>query len=293
MNTLEKNMHIVLGASGQVGSGVVDWLIRQKQPVKGVIRNPEKATELQEKGAKTAIADAFDQAALQTALKDGTTIFVLTPETLITDDIIGDTKTILENYRKAVESSSIKKIVGLSSYGAQHASGTGNLMLSYMLEHAFVGLPVQQIFVRPAYYYSNFLPYLPVVKAEGILPTFFPVDLKLPMISPQDVAHFVAEAMTKTVEGVAIYELEGPTHYSPEDVAQTLGQVLNKDVKAEQIPRQRWKETLQQAGFYVDAMKNLMEMTEAVISGLARPEKKETIAVTGRTTLEQYMIDLA
>lgn len=289
MSKPEKTIQIVLGASGQVGSGVVDWLIEKKQPVKGVIRNPEKADKLQKKGVEIAIADAFDLVALQTAFKDGTTIFVLMPETPITDDVIGDTRAILENYRKAIESSSIKKIVGLSSYGAQHASGTGNLILSYMLEQAFVGLPVQQIFVRPAYYYSNWLPYLPIAKEQGVLPTFFPTDLKIPMISPHDVAHFVAQVMTKPVEGVVIYELEGPAHYSSEEVAQTLGQILNKDVKAEQIPRERWKETLQQAGFSVDAMKNLIEMTEAVINGLARPEKKETTSFTAQTTLEQYM----
>jgi uncharacterized protein YbjT (DUF2867 family) len=286
-------MHIILGASGQVGSGIIDQLIREKKPVKGVIRNPEKARELRKKGAELAIADAFDLAALQAAFKGGTTVFVFTPESIHSEDLIGDTKVILENYRKAIESSPIKKIVGLSSCGAQHTSGTGNLKQSYMLEHAFMGMSVQQVFIRPAYYYSNWLPYLPTVKEQGVLPTFFPSDLKIPMVSPHDVAQFVAGVMGKPVEGAAIYELEGPGDYSSNDVAQTLGQVLDREVKAEQIPREGWEEALQQAGFSADVMKNFIEMTEAVISGLAKPERKGTIAVRAQTTLKQYMEALA
>ena len=132
-------MNVILGASGQVGSAIIDQLINEKEPVVAVVRNPEKAKELERKGIQVRIADVFDGSALQ-----------------------------LTNYRNAINGSSIKKVVGLSSMGAQHP--IGNLKMSYLLERAFEGLDVQTVLVRPAYYFSNWLLYLDTIMAEGLLP---------------------------------------------------------------------------------------------------------------------------
>src|SRR5205085_2096364 len=101
----------------------------------------------------------------------------------------------------------------------------------------FTDLETQTVFVRPAYYLSNWLRYLPVVEEQGILPTFYPVDLKIPMLSPLDVAAFIADLMAKPIEGSPIYELEGPDWYSSDDVAATLSTVLKRPVEAHQTPR--------------------------------------------------------
>lgn len=165
--------------------------------------------------------------------------------------------------------------------------------MSFMLEQAFVGLKVQQIFVRPAYYYSNWLPYLTTVKEQGLLPTFYPVDLKIPMLSPLDVAEFVAEVLVKPIEDSPIYELESPEWYSSQDVADTLGNVLGRKVGVHQMPREDWEDQLKKIGFTKDAAKNFIEMTEAVIAGKAMPEYGDKILVKTKTTLKQYLTNQA
>lgn len=285
-------MNIILGASGQVGSAIADNLIKNNKPVRGVIRDPEKANDLENKGIEVRIADYFDLEALKKAVKDGELIFVLTPETASSEDVLGDTRTLLNNYRRAIESSEIRKIIGLSSIGAQHKKGTGNLRMSYMLEHAFGKMPIPQVFIRPAYYYSNWLMYLSAVQEQGMLPTFFPVNHKIPMISPMDVADFIADKIRNGIDKSAIYEVVGPESPSPKDVANIFGGILNSDVKAQQVPRERWKETLQQAGFTNDASQNLIEMTDAVINGYTTPEGKGSNPITLQTTLKQYLQEI-
>lgn len=282
-------MNIILGASGQVGSAIVDFLVTKNVPVKGVIRNPDKAEKLREKGAAVSIADYFDLQALASALKEGETVFVLTPESPASKNVIGDTKNLVENYRSAIQSSQIKKVIGLSSLGAQHASGTGNLQMSYLLEHAFQDLNIQQIFIRPAYYYSNWLPYISTAKDQGILPTFFPVDLKIPMISPIDVAEFIAGIIVDDTEESQIYELLGPEDYSSNDVAFILSGLLNREVKTHQIPETAWEETIRQFGFTEDAARNLIEMIEAVIDGKTRPEQGRTEVIRLSASLKDYL----
>lgn len=282
-------MHIILGASGRVGSGIVAHLRKKGDSVKGIIRDKKKAPLLEKLGAKTAIADANDLPALVAAFQDGSTLFAITPETGHERNVLGETSDILENYRKALANSPIKKVVGLSSIGAQYESGTGNLVMSYLLEHAFTAMPVKQIFVRPAYYFSNWMMYMETVRETGVLPTFFPVDLSIPMVAPEEVAEFVANVIHKEDEDGKIYELTGPAAYSSNDVAKAFAETLGKEVKAVQIPRAEWENTLHGIGFTPDAIRNFVEMTQAVISGKAAPEKQGTVQIELKTTLSTYI----
>ena len=282
-------MDIIIGASGQVGSAIVTNLIKKGRAVKGIVRNNEKAELLKKQGGNFAIADAFNLSALTEAIKDGKTLFIITPETGKGDDVIGDTKKFLENIRKAIEKSTVKKIVGLSSIGAQYDKGTGNLLMSYLLEHAFKDMEVEQSFIRPAYYFSNWLAYIPVVKNMGILPSFYPVDLSIPMISPMDVADLAADIIADDNSGSKIYEAFGPSAHSSADVAHAFAKALKINVKAQQIPRNKWDETLRKIGFSDDAIKNFIAMTDLVISGDIHPENNGTVALNGETTLQQYI----
>lgn len=286
-------MNTIVGASGQVGSAVVFNLLKNRKPVKGVVRNEKKAGNLKKAGAAVVVADIHDKQALTASFKNTTSVFVLTPETGSEPDIIADTRSIVQNYREAVEQSPVKKIVALSSIGAQYESGTGNLQMSYLLEHAFAGLPLEKIFIRPAYYFSNWLAYTDTVKKDGVLPTFFPPDFSLSMISPLDVAEIVADIMADNIsvetKAQTVYELEGPAWYSSKDVADAFAEILGRNVTVQQIEREAWAESLKPLGFSEDGIKNFIEMTEAVISGKVLPEKSNTVSIRGKTSLREYM----
>jgi uncharacterized protein YbjT (DUF2867 family) len=279
-------MYTVVGASGQVGSVIVEQLLRKGETVKGIVRNEEKQAALRKKGAQVAIADAFDLPALQAAAEDTTILFVLTPEVAHSKDIIGDTQKILDHYRQVVQhNTSIRKVVALSSVGAEHATGTGNLQMSYMLEHAFTGLPEEQVFIRPVYYFSNWMVYLPVIKEKKVLPSFMPADFLLLMISPMDVAALAADILVKEEKDTErrIYQLEGPASYTPADVAAAFSVALQENIQVDEMPREQWRSNLQEAGFTENAIKNFCEMTDAVIAGKAKMLDKGMIRQKGRT----------
>jgi len=266
-------MNIILGATGQIGSMLVDNLLKKGESVRAVIRNNLKAQELKDRGAEVAIANYFDLQALINAFHGGNSVFLLTPENPGCENFLNETQIVLNNYRQAILSSKITKIVGLSSNGAQHESGTGNLMASYMLEHIFSGLDdIEQIYVRPSYYFSNWLGYLGSVKEYGILPTFFPPEMEVPMIAPNDVAEFLSDVMVSRNQQQRIYEITGPQSYSSVAIAKVFEDVLNRNVATQQVPPEEWEKTLLQVGFSKDGAKNLMLMTKAVIGGKTKNE---------------------
>lgn len=281
------NMNIILGATGQVGSMLVDNLLDKGQPVRAVVRDGLKAQGLKNKGVEVKIADYLDVEALKKAFQGGSSVFLLTPENPESENFINEIQRIMSNYREAVLSSGISKIVGLSSMGAQHKSGTGNLMASYMLEHAFSDLEIEQVFVRPAYYFSNWLGYLELVREYGILPTFFPPELELPMIAPPDVAGFLSDVMTCKTQQERIYEISGPHDYSSSDIAKIFGDVLNKNLTLQQVLPEEWENTLIQAGFSKDGARNLMLMTKAVIDGKTKNETTNRLRFS--TNFKNYL----
>ncbi|ARC86213.1 trkA-N domain protein [Clostridium argentinense CDC 2741] len=265
-------MNIVLGATGQIGFMLANNLFKKGQPVRAVVRDEAKAYELKKIGIEVFVADYLDKEALIKAFHGGKTAFLLTPESPNPENYLDEVNLIIDNYREAIQASGINKIVGLSSMGAQHESDTGNLVASYLLEHAFSGLNIEQIFVRPAYYYSNWIGYLELIMAEGILPTFFPLEMKLPMISPIDVAEFLADVMIRETPQERIYEVCGPQDYSSLDIVRIFEKVLNKNVTLQQILPDEWESTLEQAGFTSDGAKNFMLMTKAVIDGRTKSD---------------------
>lgn len=272
-------MITIIGATGRVGSGIVRRLLARGEPVQAIARSSAGAAQLARLGATAVIADLFDADALKSAFEETDIAFLLMPENPTSDNVFHDALLMLEHYREAIQTTGIRRIVGLSSAGAQHDAGTGNLVISYMLEHAFQDLPVETTFIRPSYFYSNCTGYLDMARSSGIFPTFLPSDLKIPMIAPDDVAAFATEILTGERKPLPVYEITGPAAYSPEDIAQSLTRALKQPVTVSSVPTHEWIPRLLQIGFSPSAAEGLARMTSAVI--------------TGKTAFEQDPIRLA
>lgn len=284
-------MNIILGASGQIGSLIVDHLKNSGEPVRAVVRKPESQAGYLQLGVESVRADLFDLPSLRRAFQNGKTLFVLTPENPLSADIFSDTRQILGNIKEALADSGIQRLVGLSSFGAQHSAGTGNLALSYLLEHSFNDLALEQIYIRPAYYYSNWLGYLDSVRQSGVLPTFFPAELKIPMAAPTDVAAFIADIIKSNKFKNRTVELMGPSLYSSNDIADVFGKILHKKVVVDSIPETHWKEVILQFGATENFSNSMTEMTRAVIEGKAAASEPDR--VMGLTTsFEQYLKEM-
>jgi len=281
-------MNIIVGATGQVGSNLLKELKKDGFPVRAVVRNPDKVAD---KSIDAKAADLFDVKQLIASFQGGSAVFVLTPEDPTSNDILGETERIVENYRKAIQATGIKKVVALSCVGAHVEGSTGNILMSRILEQGLADLDADKVFIRPSYYFSNWLAYWQTMEQHGVLPTFFPGKLKIEMHSPIDLAGFIAKVMAReSFGGNAVYELIGQRPYSSEDVAEAFSTLFNKTVTAQSIPREKWQENLLSVGFTENTAANLADMTQAVIDGRTALERPDD-AVKLPTSLAQYLRD--
>jgi uncharacterized protein YbjT (DUF2867 family) len=280
-------MNIIVGATGQIGSYLISNLKKKNVPLRAVVRNPEK---LKDASIEFRKADLFDKDELTKAFEGGTSVFVLTPESQSSDDIIGDTERIVSNYRHAIEQTGIERVVGLSCVGAHINARTGNIRMSGILEQGLNDLEVRKTFIRPSYYFSNWLGYMETMKQYGVLPTFFPENLSIEMNSPLDVAEFIANVMVEEVtDSRDFFELCGPRPYTSGEVARIFSNVLGSPVIPQVIPPDKWQETLLSVGFSENTAMNLADMTRAVVETIAVPERPADM-VRLPTTLDDYLI---
>lgn len=283
-------MNIVTGAGGQVGSALVKELGKKGMPVTAVIRDTSKSNTFGS-DVQVRIADIFNADSLAKAFEGGETVFLITPESFRSDDVLGDGQRMIEVYRKTVEKTGIRRIIGLSSMGAHLDAGTGNLMISHWLEQAFEDLPVETLFIRPAYYYSNWAAYIDVAKEYGVLPTFFAPEQKIPMVSPQDVARFAASAMATPAFTEKVVELAGPQDYSAQEVARIYAQCFGQDIVPQQTPKEQWVPMLIEAGFSRDAALNMADMTTTLTDGEGNPKSNAKL-VRMETSLDDFLINM-
>jgi uncharacterized protein YbjT (DUF2867 family) len=279
-------MHIILGGTGNVGSAVARTLLAAGEPVTIVSRDPAKAQQWEDRGAKVAIADILDVRALTDVLCTGTRAFLLNPPAAPNTDTDAQERRTVEAILTAVEGSGLTKLVAESTYGAQPGDRCGDLNTLWELEQGLAEQPIPYAVNRGAYYFSNWAANLAEVREEGVLRTMFEADFELPMAAPEDLGEHAAELMTDDRSGV--FFAEGPRRYTPQDVANAFAAALGRTVRVETTPREQWVPAFKAMGFSSPAAESYARMTGATVDGPDFPGDP----VRGEMRLEDYIAAL-
>lgn len=279
-------MYVVSGATGHTGSAVAKNLLEKNLPVRVIVRNAEKAAELESLGAKIAIADLQDADALTEALKDATVLYLMNPPSYAAEDQFAEAEKVIKAFQTAIEKSSLEKIVALSSFGSQISSGTGNIYTTHLLEKAFENSKIPVTFIRASSFLENWIPVLETAKTQGVLPSFFqPLDQKVPQVASADIGRVAAESMQEKTSGIEVKELAG-FYLSPDETAEAVGKVLGREVNAVAVPREQWVGIMSGHNSPKNA-ESLAEMFDGINSGHTKFETEDQIA--GEITVEDFM----
>jgi len=114
-------MHVILGASGNTGSIVADFLLSKGRKVRVVGRDAARLQRFVRKGAEAFMADVSDAAALTKAFNGARAAYLMLPPITSREDQERESDAIA----KAVTESGLRYAVHFSSYGAQVPEGTG------------------------------------------------------------------------------------------------------------------------------------------------------------------------
>lgn len=282
-------MHVVLAANGHIGSVVARRLLEHREPVTVLLHSPSHADEWERRGAEVAVADVRDTEALAKVFQRARRIFALNPPAAPSTDTQVEERATARSIVAALEDAKPEKIVAQSTYGAQPGERLGDLSGLYELEQALTARATPTRILRGAYYMTNWDAALEPARNDGVLPTFYPPDCVLPMVAPRDLGEVAARAMLEDTSVDGIGHVEGPTRYSPNDVARVFAEALGRDVRAVEILPEEQRSKLRSMGFSEPAADSFARM---IAAGRAAKSPDPGTTIRGTTTLQAYVAAL-
>ena len=277
-------MFVVLGATGNTGSAVVETLLSKKQPVRVIVRSADKGAGWKAKGADVAVASLDDVSVLTKAFEGAKGLYLLVPPNYGAEAWLADQRARMGRAAEAVQKSGIDHVVFLSSVGGHLHGGTGPIRAASYGEQALGCLAKRLTILRPCYFMDNWAPVIGAAKAQGVLPTFIAPPAKIPMISTKDIGRIGAERLMTGGYGKQIVEMAGPEEYSPDQAAAALSQILGKTVTAQHAPLSAVVPTFKSFGFSDEAARLFEEMYTAFSKGAIGYEYPDKL-VRGMVTL--------
>lgn len=285
-------MLVVLGATGHTGSVVAETVLARKQPVRVVVRSADNGTSWAAKGAEVAVASLDDQAALTKALHGASGVYLLIPPNYGAASWLAEQRQRVDQTAEAVKASGIAHVVLLSSIGAHLPDGTGPIRAARYGEQRLTAVAPNVTILRSGYFMENWASGIGIAKEQGLLPSFIPPQMSIPMISTRDIGRVAAERLMAGGRGHAIVELAGPEEYSPEQVATALGGILGRAVSVQSAPLSVVVPTFTSFGFSTEAAGLFEEMYTAFSKRAVRYERPESL-VRGTTSLAAALRGMA
>ncbi|CUI04432.1 NmrA family NAD(P)-binding protein [Massilia antarctica] len=244
-------MFAIVGAMGQTGSVVSETLLAAGHAVRMIVRRDDaQADGWRKKGAHICVADLDDHQAMVRAFGGAHGAYVMGPPHYLASDMFAQARLTHASLIAAANAAGLPRMVALSSVGAQHAGGTGNIGTTHDLECQLRGFDGVRTVLRAANFMENWAWSLSPVLEQSILPSMFlPPERALPMVSVKDIGRTAAHLLLEQSATHRLVELHGPCDVSPADAAAALGRLLDRTVTAVGVARERWAGMFAEKGF--------------------------------------------
>jgi uncharacterized protein YbjT (DUF2867 family) len=228
--------YLITGATGDIGSRVVERLVERGERPRIFARDVNKARARFDHRVEIFFGDLADPAALRTAMEGIDALFLLNtgPEIPVRDELAAI----------AAKATSLKHLVKLSSLdvkqglaiGAWHERGEAAIRAS--------GVPFT--FLQPTGFMSNLLAWAPSIKTEGVVRAST-YDGRRAFIHSDDIAAVATEVLTTHRYVGESLALTGPEALSFAEVTAKIGRAIGKQLTFQPISddeaRQRYAAT--------------------------------------------------
>lgn len=281
-------MYVLLGSNGRITSQLARRLLVAGHPVRVVGRNAGALATLREAGAQVAIGDPSDAEFLEQAFADAAAVYTMTPPCYTEPVMRAAQERFSQAFTQALRTTRVRRVVNLSSIGAELPAGTGPIVALHTQEQRLNAIDgIDLLHLRPGSFMENQLAALPILTAGGPLVGMEAADVPIPMVATRDIAAVAArELVAPQHRGVLL--LHSPSHVTMRLMASVLGAAIgNAALPYVQSAPAEMKAALRAVGFSADAGDRLEELAhwlsnDAVASVSAGP------AAVQPTTVEAF-----
>jgi uncharacterized protein YbjT (DUF2867 family) len=283
--------YVILGATGNTGSIVADFLLSKGEKVRVVGRDSGRLQRFVDKGAEAFIAELSDADALAKAFRGARAAYLLLPPVKSREAQARESDAIA----KAVTESGLRYAVHLSSYGAQVPENTGPLVGLHASEeklNAISGLNFLNL--RAAYFMENNLAAIGMIQGMGLFGNALLPDLKVPMIATRDVGDYAAQRLLHLdFSGKQTRELLGERDLSMTEVTAVIARGIGKpDLRYQQFPYDQVQQAITDLGVPPAGAALYVEMYKAINEQVVVQLEPRSPENTTPTSFEKFVQDV-
>jgi len=276
--------YLITGATGDVGSKVVELLIQRSDRPRVFVRDADKARLRFGDRVDIFVGDLADATALNAALQGVDKLFLVNsgPEIPIRDEISA----------KAARSAGVKHLVKLSSMdvqqglaiGAWHERGEAAIRAS--------GMPYT--FIQPTGFMSNLLAWAPSVKAEGVV-SASTGNGRRAFVHSDDIASVAVKALTTAgFEGESI-AITGPEALTFPEVTAKIGKAIGKHLTFQPLSDDEARQRYSRISGSAEETEAHVSLWRAIREGRLGDVTDNVLRILGRKPigLDQWLIENA
>lgn len=237
---MQTNVFTITGATGTIGTELVDILSQQKVKLRAVLRNFKRARNLP--GVAWVQADLDDETVLEPVLAGTKRLFLLTGN----KPGFGETQI---KVIKAAEQSGVKHVVKLSALGATPRTNSPLAKEHWDAEQALESTSMSWTILRPHVFMQNWLGELAetVRKEDNIYAAIG--EGRVPFIDARDIAAVAAEALLHPEKHAGQrYILTGGEAVGYRALAEALTKATGRNVQYQSLSMDEMRERLEKQG---------------------------------------------
>jgi uncharacterized protein YbjT (DUF2867 family) len=283
--------YVILGASGNTGSIIANFLLSKGEKVRVVGRDVGRLQSFVRKGAEAFSADVSDAAALTKAFGGARAAYLMLPPLHSREEQERQSDAIA----KAVKDSGLRYAVHLSSYGAHVPEGTGPVAGLHSSEEKLNAISnLNVLHLRAAYFMENNLAAIDMIHGMGLFGHALLPFLKLPMIATRDVGDYAAQRLLDLdFSGKQTRELLGERDLTMAEATALIARGIGKpDLRYQQFPYEQIQQALTQTGFSPKKAGVYIEMFQAINAGVLAAQEPRLPENSTPTSFEKFVQDV-
>jgi len=219
---------LVTGATGNIGSVVVQLLADSNVSVRAMTRSPDGTDWSANPDVEVVKGDFLAPETLDDALTGIDKALLLSPN-------VESMAEMQSNFVAAAERAEIAHLVKLSAAGANPDTSWDIARWHGRVEQEIEASALEYTFIRPVSYMQNLLADAETIRSEGQFARATPADAKINVVDTRDVARLVATVLREDKHYGAVYKPTGLKPITFEAMAQALTEATGQDVTFQEL----------------------------------------------------------
>lgn len=285
----------ITGSLGNIGRPLTQKLVAAGHQVTVVSSTNDRKAAIETLGATPAIGSVTDPAFLTSAFTGAHAVWAMTPPSLGVTNINANVTLAGKALATAIKNARVPRVVMLSSIGAHVPDKNGPIAAIHNIEQIYSDIEgTAFVFLRPGYFYTNFLHDIPMVKGMGIIGANYPDNIKFPLVHPLDIATSAAGLLPGSFTGKQVRYIVSDVR-TPKEVAKALGSAIgNAGLPWVEFTDEQALNGMKQAGLPEEVAELYTEMGTGFRSGkLFEDFENNGSPVDGHTKLEEFAKEFA